>query len=143
MIFISIVKGDNGPAKDKKNGTPEPSGQGKNNRNSNRSSRGRHRSRGGPLSRPRSAPRGPDGAIIEYTDFAAPIFSAGLADYGTQDSAFVTPFVGVAVGGVGLGHVHTNATHIMPTNGFTPVSQPLPKPAGDAVVVKDLVRRQV
>ena len=103
---------------------------------SSRSGRGRHRSRGNALGRSRSAPRG-DG-IIEYSDFMAPIFSAGLANYGTQDSPFVTPFVGMAVGGVGLGHVPTNVALLVPA-----ALQPHSKAVGDASVVKDLVRKQV
>lgn len=103
---------------------------------SGRSSRGRHRSRGNALGRSRSAPRG-DG-IIEYSDFMAPIFSAGLANYGTQDSPFVTPFVGLAVGGVGLGHVPSNVALLVPA-----ALQPHTKAVGDASVVKDLVRKQV
>ncbi|EFX64864.1 hypothetical protein DAPPUDRAFT_304229 [Daphnia pulex] len=101
-----------------------------------RAGRGRHRSRGNALGRSRSTQHG-DG-IIEYSDFMAPIFSAGLADYGTQDSPFVTPFVGMAVGGVGLGHVPTNVALLVPA-----ALQPHSKAVGDASVVKDLVRKQV
>ncbi|KAK4019727.1 hypothetical protein OUZ56_001736 [Daphnia magna] len=117
----------------------ESGGPQRNNRGmsgSGRAGRGRHRSRGNALGRSRSAPHG-DG-IMEYSDFMAPIFSAGLADYGTQDSPFVTPFVGMAVGGVGLGHVPTNVALLVPA-----VLQPHTKSVGDASVVKDLVRKQV
>lgn len=107
----------------------------KNNRGSGRAGRGRHRSRGSALARSRSAPR--DG-IIDYTDFIAPVFTTGLADYGAQDSPFVTPIVGMAVGGVGLSHVPTNIALLVPA----PL-QLHSKPVGDASVVKDLVRKQV
>jgi len=123
-------------------------GNGKNNRSSGRPGRGRHRSRGA-----NGAGRFRSSQLIrgdmEYvTDFASPIFSAGLADYGSQESAFVTPYVGLAVGGVGLSHVPSNVALIVPAsvaaNGYNAAaSQPHIKPIGDAVVVKDLVRKQV
>ena len=89
---------------------------------------------------------------MEYiTDFAAPIFSTGLADYGSQESAFVTPFVGMAIGGVGLSHVPTKVALLVPAaavaNGYGSAAahgqQQHPKVTGDVSVVKDLVRKQV
>ena len=137
MFVCLVILGE---VKEKKlNGEmPESGVPSRNNRASGlgRSGRGRHRSRGNALGRSRSAPRG-DG-IIEYSDFMAPIFSAGLADYGTQDSPFVTPYVGMAIGGVGLGHVPTNVALLVPA-----ALQPHSKSVGDASVVKDLVRKQV
>lgn len=78
-----------------------------------RSGRGRHRSRGNASSRSRSLTRGE--GMPEYADFIAPIFAAGLANYGAQDSPFVTPFVGVTIGGLGLAHVPTNVAILVPS----------------------------
>jgi len=102
-----------------------------------RSGRGRHRSRGNAAGRSRSAPRGDGSLGSEFSDFIAPFLSTGLADYGTQDSAFVTPYVGLAVGGMGLGHVPNVATVLVPSNGFPQQS------SADATVIKDLVKKQV
>jgi len=140
---------DGGLMKDRKlsNGTSEFGVSVKGNRTgsaaingiSARSGRGRHRSRGNAAGRSRSAPRGDGSLGSEFSDFIAPFLSTGLADYGTQDSAFVTPFVGLAVGGMGLGHVPNVTAMLVPTNGFTQPQQP----TGDSTVVRDLVKKQV
>jgi len=139
---------DGGSIKDKKisNGTTEFGVLAKGNRNgsaaingiNSRSGRGRHRSRGNAAGRSRSAPRGDGSLGSEFSDFP-PFLSTGLADYGTQDSAFVTPFVGLAVGGMGLGHVPNVTAMLVPTNGFANPQQP----SGDSTVVRDLVKKQV
>lgn len=85
------------------------------------------------------------------TEFGAPVFANGLADYGSQESAFVTPFVSMAVGGVGLSHVPTNVALLVPAaavaNGYGSAAaaqqQQHPKVSGDVTVIKDLVRKQV
>lgn len=102
-----------------------------------RSGRGRHRSRGNASSRSRSLTRGE--GMPEYADFIAPIFAAGLANYGAQDSPFVTPFVGVTIGGLGLAHVPTNVAILVPSA----VHAPSKSPVTDVNAVKDLVRKQV
>ena len=67
-----------------------------------------------------------------------PSFTTGLADYGTQDSAFVTPFVGLAVGGVGLAHV-PNVAMLIPSSGYSQQQSN----GAEVAVIKDLVRKQV
>lgn len=161
FVLFCVCSGETGSAKEKKasiNGTSDggsatpasatAASGGKNNRGSGRPGRGRHRSRGANgAGRSRSA-QSARGDMEFMTDFVAPIFSAGLADYGSQDSAFVTPYVGQAIGGVGLGHVISNVALLIPasttTNGYGNVAhQPHAKAGGDAVVVKELVRKQV
>lgn len=75
----------------------------------------------------------------EYPEFVTPIFAAGLANYGAQDSPFVTPFVGMAIGGLGLAHVPTNVALLVPSA----LHASSKSTATDANAVKGLVRKQV
>ena len=75
----------------------------------------------------------------EYPEFVTPIFAAGLANYGAQDSPFVTPFVGMAIGGLGLAHVPTNVALLVPST----MQASSKSPVSDGNALKDLVRKQV
>ena len=96
-LMQRVLDADGAPIKEKKagNGAADGAAASKGSRaaaaatngvGGSRSSRGRHRARGNAAGRSRSDTRPADlnGSTSEFPEFVGPMFTTGLADYGTQ-----------------------------------------------------------